>query len=163
MPVNPKVLEVIEKAKALEREYRRLTGRPLGVTGEVGEVLAASLLGLDAAEVRNPGYDASEMKDGVTPCRYQIKTRVVRSGKKPGGRLGRIDRNKPWDSVLMVLLDENLNVMAIYEAGRPTVEAALDKSDSKARKRGALAISEIIAKATLRWPLPLSTGQEVRR
>ncbi|MDG6912890.1 MAG: hypothetical protein JRN35_07400 [Nitrososphaerota archaeon] len=159
-------MEVVRRAQQLEKDYRKLTGRPLGVTGEVGEVLAVHLLDLSPAEVRNPGYDAFEMKDGGNPCRYQIKTRVLspsrartlRSGRKPAGRAGSIDRHKPWDAILMVLLDENIEVIAIYQADRPSIEAALDKSESRARKRGALPISEIISEATVRWKRPSSLG-----
>jgi len=44
--------------KRIARRYYQLTGRPLGVTGAVAELEAVRLLGLRAATVRQPGYDA---------------------------------------------------------------------------------------------------------
>ncbi len=38
--------EILERAKQAAIDYYRLTGKPLGVTGEVGEYKAARLLGL---------------------------------------------------------------------------------------------------------------------
>ena len=39
----------IDVAKAVARRYRELTGKPLGITGEVGEVQTAQLLKLKLA------------------------------------------------------------------------------------------------------------------
>ena len=38
--------EILATAKKVGAEYYRLTGKPLGITGEVGEYEAARLLGL---------------------------------------------------------------------------------------------------------------------
>ena len=62
---------VVDAAKAVGRRYRELTGKPLGVTAEVGEVQAAELLGLKLAEARQAGYDAV----GEDGRRVQIKAR----------------------------------------------------------------------------------------
>ena len=53
--------ELLEQVKKLAGEYYRLTGKPLGVTGEVGEYEAARILGLDLAEARTAGYDATDI------------------------------------------------------------------------------------------------------
>jgi hypothetical protein len=50
--------ELIQNAKKLAKQYRQLTGKPLGITGEVGEFVAADLLHLELTDARNPGYDA---------------------------------------------------------------------------------------------------------
>lgn len=94
---------LITTAKQLAKQYRRLTGRPLGCTGEVAEYEAARLLGLELAAVRQPGYDAIRCKSNRLE-RLQIKGRCILSDK-PGQRLGRIDLRKEWDGVLLVLLD----------------------------------------------------------
>ncbi len=70
----------IEAAKAVARRYRELTGKPLGITGEIGEVLAARLLKLKLAEARQEGYDAVA-PDGR---RVQIKSRCILPNAKPG-------------------------------------------------------------------------------
>ena len=55
---------IIADAKAVARRYRKLTGRPLGITGEVAEYEAARLLGLRLADVRQDGFDAVRETDG---------------------------------------------------------------------------------------------------
>lgn len=41
------ILEILGEAKRLAQEYRRLTGKPLGITGEVAEYEAARILGVE--------------------------------------------------------------------------------------------------------------------
>jgi len=136
--LDPRQLdELIARAKSFAREYRIVTGRPLGITGEVGEYEAARLLGVKLAGVRQAGHDAV----GTTPegeRRYQIKARCVLDGTKPGQRLGRIHLDKEWDAVLLVLLDADFEPTEVLEADRAAVESALRAPGSKARnERGA--------------------------
>jgi len=134
------IASLIERAKIVAIEYYQLTGKPLGVTGEIGEFEAARLLGLKLAIARESGYDAVD-REGR---RLQIKARSIPENKKlTGQRLGRIDLNKPWDAVLLVLMDNCFSVKAIYEAGRIAIATALQEPGSKARnERGALAIAK---------------------
>jgi hypothetical protein len=53
-----RVREILKAVKPLAAEYYRLTGKPLGVTGEVAEYVAAETLGLALAPARTAGYDA---------------------------------------------------------------------------------------------------------
>ena len=53
-----RVREILAAVKPLAAEYYRLTKKPLGVTGEIAEYVAAELLGLELAPPRTPGYDA---------------------------------------------------------------------------------------------------------
>src|SRR5207249_1714522 len=122
MPTDEKVMAILAQAKKLAQEYRTLTGKPLGVTGEVAEYEAARLLGVELTPARNAGYDAIRRSDGR---RFQIKGRCMLPGCKPGQRLGSIDIRKEFDAVLLVLLDENLDATEIYEADRKPVIAAL--------------------------------------
>ncbi len=152
METSPPVLEILQRAKKLAQEYRALTGKPLGITGEVAEYEAARLLGLELTTVRHEGYDAIERTNGVSR-RLQIKGRCLQPHSKPGQRLGRIDVRKDWDAVLMVLLDANLEAIEIYEADRDAVLDALSAPGSKARnERGALGINKLKAIGRLRWP-----------
>lgn len=141
--IDPRKLDVmIGTAKAVAREFRDLTGRPLGITGEVGEYEACRLLGLRLADVRQAGYDATR-GSGRDRRTYQIKARCLLPGAKPGQRIGRIQLDKEWDAVLLVLLDENFEPTAIYEADRAAVERALLAPGSKSRnERGALPVSK---------------------
>jgi hypothetical protein len=141
--------EVISKAKVVAKRYRQLTGRPLGITGEVGEYEAARLLGLHLAPVRQPGHDAIR-KEGSSVRRVQIKARCVLPGSRQ--RVGRIRLDREWDSVVLVLLDEDLEPIEIYEAKRPEIEAALLAPGSKARnERGTLSVSQFQSIAKLVW------------
>lgn len=145
------ILDLLADAKRLAQEYRRLTGKPLGITGEVAEFEAARILGVRLTVARQEGYDATEFVDG-RQRRIQIKGRVILPGSKPGQRLGGIKIDKPFDAVLMVLLDEEFNATAIYEADRDAVVEALTKPGSKSRnERGALAISKFRSIGRLRW------------
>ena len=73
-------------------------------------------------------------------------------GSKPGQHMGSIDIKKEFDAVLLVLLDDNLEATAIYEAPRDAVVAALTKPGSKSRnERGALGISKFKSIGRVRW------------
>ena len=145
------VMNLLHDAKILAQQYRTLTGKPLGITGEVAEYEAARILDLELTAARQAGYDATEKRDGATR-RLQIKGRCLLPGCKPGQRLGSIDITKEWDSVLLVLLDENFDAPEIYEAEREAVLAALTAPGSKARnERGALAVTKFKAIGKLRW------------
>ncbi len=147
-----KIGKVIHTAKKVAKQYYQLTGRPLGITGEVAEYEAARLLGLCLAAVRQPGYDAIR-EDGSSDCRVQIKGRRVLSNFKPGQRLGRIDLSKEWDVVVLVLLNEEYEPIEIHEAQRPEIEAALRAPGSKSRnERGALSVSKFKSIGQLMWP-----------
>lgn len=67
--------KLIDTARRLAVEYHALTGRPLGITGEVGEYEAARLLGLELAPARTAGYDAHD----ASGHKYQVKTRRILS------------------------------------------------------------------------------------
>ena len=57
--------------------------------------------------------------------------------------------------MLMVLLDENFNASAIYEASRADVLAALALPGSRSRnERGALGLSKFKSISQLRWQRP---------
>ncbi|MEX2375277.1 MAG: hypothetical protein WD942_06775 [Dehalococcoidia bacterium] len=143
-----RVLELLAEAKALAREYRELTGKPLGITGEIAEYETARLLGVTLTAARQAGYDAVDHAGR----KLQIKGRCVRANSGPGQRLGRIDVRKPFDAVLMVLLDEDFDATSIHEAERQDVIAALTAPGSKARnERGALSVGKFRSIGRLVW------------
>ena len=151
MAGGDRILEILGAAKKLAQEYHALTGKPLGITGEVAEYEAARILGVELTPARQAGYDAVEAKDGAVR-RLQIKGRCLLDNCKPGQQLGSIKLNNEWDAVLMVVLDQNFDAVEIYEAERAAVEFALTAPGSKARnERGSLAISKFKAIGRLRW------------
>jgi hypothetical protein len=146
-----RVFEILGEAKRLAQDYRRLTGKPLGITGEVAEYKAARILGVKLTPARQAGYDAVETTGG-TVWRLQIKGRCLLDNCKPGQRLGSIRMDKEWDAVLMVLLDQNFDAIEVYEAERTRVVAVLTAPGSKARtERGAMAVSKFKSIGRLRW------------
>jgi len=147
-----RVLEILSEAKKLAQEYRALTGKPLGITGEVAEYEAARILGVELTPARHAGYDAIERGTGR---RYHIKGRCLLAGCKPGQRLGSIDISKDFDSVLMVLLDADFEATEIFEADRDVVLSALKAPGSKARnERGALGVAKFKSIGHQRWRRP---------
>jgi hypothetical protein len=151
MTKQQSVMNLLRKAKVLAREYYFLTGKPLGVTGEVAEYEAARILGVELMAARQAGYDAIERIDGNIR-KLQIKGRCLQENCKPGQRIGSIRTEHDWDAVVMVLLDTQFNATEIYEAERKQIEAALKAPGSKARNiRGALSVSKFKAIGRLRW------------
>jgi len=147
-----RVREILASVKSLAAEYYQLTGKPLGVTGEVAEYVAAETLGLELAPPRTTGYDAIR-RTPEGPQRIQIKGRAYGENAKPGQRLGRIKRGAPCDVVLLVLLDNRtLEPSEMWEALFSDVEQRLALPGSKARERGALGVSEFKRFARRVWP-----------
>ena len=88
--IQDEILEILKEAKVLARRFYRLTGKPLGVTGEVAEYEAAARLGLLLHPARQAGYDATDtLEDGI--ARIQIKGRCMLNPLKITGRMGAID------------------------------------------------------------------------
>lgn len=142
---------LMRQAKSLAKQYHALTGRPLGITGEIAEFEAVRLLKLQLADVRQEGYDVIRRRRSGRRERLQVKGRRIIS-KKPGERIGGIVLTKPWDAVLLVLLDADFEATAIYEAKRAAITRALTRPGSKARnERGALAVSQFKRIAKLVW------------
>jgi hypothetical protein len=143
--------ELLGEVKLLAREYYLLTGRPLGVTGEMAEYEAARILGLKLAVVRQEGYDAIRK----TPSGEQLLEIKGRCVPRSGGsqRVGAIDLKGGWEAVLLVLLDEEFNAIEIHEAGREALTDALQRPGSKARnEEGKLGVAKFKAAGQRIWP-----------
>lgn len=143
--------KIIEKIKPLAAKYHRLTGRPLGVTGEIAEYEVIRLLKLDCCVVRQSGYDALRKK-GKKLEKIQIKGRVLQDNSNSSQRLGSIKLDKEWDHVILIMFNPDFSPKTIYEATREVVQAALIKPGSKARnERGQLNISTFKSIARVVW------------
>ena len=151
MTQTQRVMEILSQTKLLAREYRQLTGKPLGVTGEVAEYEAARILKLQLTDARQAGYDALEMANGEIR-KLQVKGRCILKDSKRGQRVGSIDIGKEFDAVLLVLLDQDFEAFEIHEAQREPVIAELTRPGSRARnKRGAMAVRKFIRIGEERW------------
>lgn len=143
--------ELLREAKLLAKRFRVLTGKPLGITGEIAEFHAAEELGLELAAARQPGYDALRIENGKA-VRIQIKGRCIFPGSNPGQRLGKIRLDTEWDKILLVLMDSDLEPIDMYEADRSCVEEALLAPGSKSRnERGALGVNKFKAISKKVW------------
>lgn len=152
MDDDNEILEILAQAKAIAQRFYRITGKPLGITGEVAEYEAARLLGVKLAVARQAGYDATELKGDVQRTLH-IKGRCLPCGSTRGQRVGSIRPEMPWDAVLLVLLDAQFNTTEIWEAERGAIVDALASPGSRARnERGALQVSKFIAIGRKRWP-----------
>jgi hypothetical protein len=88
--MKDRVTAILAGVKRLSCEYYALTGKPLGVTGEVAEFDAAEILGLELAPARTAAYDAIR-RVGEAVERIQIKGRAVPM-RRPASGLGASSR-----------------------------------------------------------------------
>lgn len=144
------VAAVLERARAAAIDYYKLTGKPLGITGEIGEYEVARLLGLKLAAPRKAGYDAIDSAGR----RYEIKARCINeNGLRKSQRLGSIKLTHAWDAVLLVILDMDFRATGIWQAEREAIAAAIAAPGSRARNaRGALAVSKFKSIGRKIWP-----------
>lgn len=142
--------DILAEVRVLAVQYHRLTGKPLGVTGEIGEFEAADKMGLELEGARTVGYDARRRKGPYR--RIQIKSRWKRDGIN-WGRISRIDTSKEFDSVMLVLMRGNYEVHEIWEAGRQAIVDRLTAPGSKSRnERGQMGVSQFKSIAERVWP-----------
>jgi len=114
--VGKEVVGAVREAVRAELAYERVThgGRKLGITGEVGEVLACHLLGLKmVTHPRSEGFDAIDSRG----LRVEIKTRRSESEGLPrdAGRVSTFSAHK-FDYALLVLLNRQYEVAQIWRA-----------------------------------------------
>jgi hypothetical protein len=142
-----RVREILRTVRPLAVEYYQLTNKPLGVTGEVAEFVAAEILGLTLTPARTVGHDA--LRGGE---RIQIKSRAC-GEKSKGQRLSPIKTTAPCDTVLLVLLDiDTLEPREMWEAPYASVCQCLARPGGKVRARGVLGVSEFKRIAQRVWP-----------
>ncbi|MFN2309407.1 MAG: hypothetical protein ABR553_06670 [Gammaproteobacteria bacterium] len=143
---------LIAQARKLAAEYRRATGKPLpGISAEIAQNDAARLLGLELIKDETLGYDALG-RGAREGRRLQIKSRTIFDDAKTGHRIGQLRVQQDWDSVLLVLMDDNYEPFEIYEAERDEVLAAVAETEtSKRAKRGLLSVAKFKAIGQLVW------------
>jgi hypothetical protein len=150
-----RIKEILATVKPLAAEYYRLTGKPLGVTGEVAEYVAAERLKLILVPPRTAGHDAIR-KTSQGNERIQIKGRAFGEDSRPSQRLGKIKPGAACDKVLLVLLNNaTLEPVTMWEAPYAAVVARLAEPGSKARnERGAMSVHDFKKIAEPIWPKP---------
>lgn len=146
------VTALISQARKLAADYRRATGKPLGgVSVEIAEADAARLLDLELVGDPSLGYDAVGRGEREGR-RIQIKGRMIADEAKSGQRIGQLKMDAAWDSVVLVLMDEEYEPYEIYEATREEIEAAgAEGEGSRRNKRGAMSVAKFKIIANLVW------------
>ncbi|MER9414048.1 gamma-glutamylcyclotransferase family protein [Mesorhizobium sp. M0589] len=148
-----RIKAILAAVKPLAAEYYQVTGKPLGVTGEVAEYVAATVMGLELVPPRTAGYDAIRQTPGG-PERIQIKGRAYDPAGNRSQRIGQIKPAGPCDTVMLVLLhNATLDPVEIWEAPFPAVVARLAEPGSISRnERGAMAVSDFKRLGRQVWP-----------
>jgi hypothetical protein len=142
--------KLIEQARQLAADFKKMTGKPLpGVSNEIAEHDASKFLGLKLCDDRTQGFDA-EREKGNGPQLVQIKARTIFNDNYRGQRLGQLKLDKDWDSVVLVLLDENYQAFEIFEATKDDIVDNL-KDNSSRMKRGAMSVARFRNIANLVW------------
>lgn len=143
--------KLVSEARRLATEFRRVTGKPLGISSEIAEFDAARILDLELCQERAGGYDAIGRgpREGK---RVQIKGRAVFDEAKSGQRVGQLKTELEWDSVVLVVMDEEYQPVEIYECERADALAALAENKSTNRhKRGAMSLAKFKIISQLVW------------
>ena len=150
------------QARQLAANYRRTTGKTLaGVSGELAIYDAVRLLHLAPAP-NQMGYEAVGTGDSgdLADDKIQIKGRTIFSDSKnkSAQRIGQLKMEQPWDSVVLVLMDDDYEPFEVYEVDRPTLsDNVLDPASKKARK-GAMTVARFKKIATLSWSRQWNAG-----
>ena len=143
----------MQQARQLAANYRRTTGKTLsGVSGELSVYDAIRLLHL-AAVPEQIGYEAigTEKSGDLQGDKIQIKGRTIFSDAKNAQRIGQLKMEQNWDSVVLVLLDDDYEPFELYEIDRATLTDNVVDKESKKAKKGAMTIARFKKIATLAW------------
>lgn len=144
--------KLMGEARRLAAEYRKATGQPLAISGEIAKYDAARLLDLEPCQDTQLGHDAVGKSGELAGKRVQIKGRAIFDEAKGGARIGQLKLEQDWDSVVLVLMDEEFETFEIYEADRASlVDAVEEGAESRRSKRGALSVAKFKAIGRLVW------------
>lgn len=154
--------KLIAETRRIARDYRNTTGKPLGgVSGEIAQFDACKALDLEPVPPGTQGgYDAVGCGKRAGK-KIQIKGRVIFDEEKSGQRIGQLKLDQAWDSVVLVLMDENFEPFEIYEAERDEIIAAQEASQSRRAKRGAMSVAKFKAISQLVWTREFGEEDEV--
>ena len=142
--------KLISQARRLAAEYRKTMGKPLpGISAEIANHDAMRLLNLEPCKEQWSGCDAVDpTRDNK---RIQIKSRTIFDETKTGQRIGQLNVDQSWDSVVLVLMDEDYEPYEIYEAEREDILEQVDRSSKGRAKRGAMSVARFKIIGRLAW------------
>lgn len=137
------------EARKLAAQYRVATGKPLGISSEIALHDVMRIMELKPVDSQ-AGYDAlgTGAREGR---RIQIKGRTISDDAKSNQRIGQIKVEQQWDSVMLVLMNEQYEPLEIYEAQREQILEAVANTSTKRRNRGALSVAKFKHISQLVW------------
>ena len=143
--------KLMSEARRIAAEYRRATGKVLGISSEIARHDAARLMNLEVVDNPSGGWDVMGRGEREGK-RIQIKGRAVFDEQKGGQRIGQLKPEQDWDSVMVVIMDENYETTEIYEAERQDLLDALAENKSANRsKRGTITVAKFKMIGRLVW------------
>ncbi len=142
--------KLMTEARKLAATYRRATGKALGISTEIAVHDVIRLMKLIPAEPNAGGYDAigTGSREGR---RIQIKGRTIFNDKKSGQRIGQIKMEQDWDSVMLIIMDDNYEAQKIFEASREAIAEVTAETSANRAKRGAMSVARFRTIGKLVW------------
>jgi len=143
--------KLMSEARKIAADYRRATGKSLGIGNEIAKNDACNLLNLDPINDNYSSFDAvgKGERDGL---KVLIKGRAIFDQKKSGARIGQLKVEQEWDLLVLVLMNEDFEAYEIYEISRDEVITEIDNAaPSNRSKRGAMSISRFKIISHLVW------------
>ncbi len=131
------------ETRRLAGEYRKTTGQTLPVTADLANYDAVRLLGLTVPEEKVSGVDAVQGEKKIL-----IKGRVLFGNEKKGQRLGQINLAGHWDSVILVLFNDEYQPTEMLEATREQIEPVVA---GKSNPRGSLTVGRFKSFSNQVW------------
>lgn len=152
---------LMQQTRQLAARYRQTTGNTLPITGEIARFDVAKALNLQLCDDLTLGYDAIGLgqREGL---KILIKGRVIFGDTQSNPRIGQIKPDGRWDSVVMVLFDDDYMPIEMYEANTHAISDALaGKSGSNTKKRGAMSVAQFKIIGELVWTADEGETSEV--
>ncbi|MCO7222825.1 hypothetical protein [Pleionea sp. CnH1-48] len=135
---------LMAETRKLAANFRETTGQALPVTVELARFDAITLLGLEEVEGSDTKASLVTPEGEVT---FQVKGRVIFSGKKARERVGQLNLDGHWDVTLLVIYDSEYNPRFIYQAPRTLL---VEHTPAK-NKRGSMTVAKFKAIGELVW------------
>lgn len=138
------------EARKIAAQYRRATGKPLGISSEIAQHDVMRLMELKPSEQENAGFDAlgTGSREGR---KIQIKGRTLSGDARSSQRIGQVKTDQEWDSVMLLLMDAEYNPVEIYEANREEILSVVNQTSNKRRHRGAMSVGRFKNIGRLVW------------
>lgn len=142
--------KLMSEARRIAAEYRKATGKVLGISSEIARHDAARLMNLELTDNAALGWDAigHGVREGK---RVHIKGRAVFDEHKSGQRVGQLNTEQEWDNVMVVIMDEEYEPIEIWEAAHDDILQELTGSDSKRARRGMMSLAKFKIIGQLVW------------